>query len=472
MGADAQLVWRPQPGPQTAFLSCPAFEVMFGGARGGGKTDACLGEWAVHAGRYAENAKGVFFRHTLPQLEAAIARSKQIYFPLGARWLEQAKSWVFPNGAVLKFRYLEREDDAENYQGHDYTRLYFEELTNWASPKPIFKVMATLRSGAGVPCRMRATANPGGPGHHWVRARYIDPAPAGYQPLIDPDTKQSRVFIPSRLTDNRMLTRHDPDYADRLKMSGSAQLVRAWLEGDWTVVDGAYFSEFSAEKHIIKPFTIPKHWTRYRCFDWGSAKPFACYWIAVSDGDDARFPRGALIAYREYYGMGETANVGLKMTAKAVAKQIKKLDGGETTGQGGWGVADPAIFTADGGPSIADDMTAVGVTWRRADNKRIAGWEQIRTRLTGEEDGKPLLFMFSTCVHLIRTLPALQHDQHKPEDVNSDNEDHAPDALRYGCMARPIIKGSPEQNGPTYGTLDWLMKYTNEPKQKSKYRSG
>ena len=165
-------------------------------------------------------------------------------------------------------------------------------------------------------------------------------------------------------------------------------------------------------------------------------------------------------------------NKGLKLPADQVAREIKQRDAGETTGDLGFGVADPAIFSEDGGPSIAETMRQQGVKWRRADNKRTAGWEQVRIRLNGDEEGRPLLFVFDVCVHLIRTLPALQHDDHNPEDVDSDQEDHGPDALRYGCMARPIVRdGSKLDKGPKPGTFAHLIEITDEPKQASKYRS-
>ena len=467
MGSPSQIVWSPQPGPQQALLSCPAYEVMFGGARGGGKTDACLGEWAIHADKYQEHAKGVFFRHTLPQLEEAIARSQQIYTPLGAKWLEQAKTWKFANGAVLKFRFLERDKDAENYQGHSYTRLYFEELTNWADPAPIFKVMATLRSGAGVPCRMRASANPGGPGHHWVKQRYIDPAPNGYTPIVDKVTGQTRVFIPSKLTDNRILTTNDPEYINRLRGSGSEALVRAWVNGDWSVIDGAFFSQFDPDKHTIKPFAIPAHWVRFRSFDWGSSKPFAVYWFAVADGT-TKHPRGSLIVYREWYGCAEgKANVGLKMKNVDIAKGIRKRElSGERIE---FSKADPAIFANDGGESIAEQFAGAGVIWQRADNTRIVGWKQVADRLEGNGEGLPMLYIFNTCAHLIRTLPALQHDRHNAEDIDTDSEDHAADALRYGLMARRWVRDVPTNTAPKPGTFDWLVQYDNQ-KPTSKYR--
>jgi len=179
MGSEVRIVWRPQPGPQTALVHCPVSEIFYGGARGGGKTDGMLGKFAIKAGKYGEHCVGVFFRRSREDLKEAVERSKQIYAPLGAKWHEQKKWWTFPNGARLKFEYLDRDDDANNYQGHNYTDVFFEEITHWPDPTPVNKLRATLRSATGVPCQFHATGNPGGPGHGWVKARYIDPAPLG-----------------------------------------------------------------------------------------------------------------------------------------------------------------------------------------------------------------------------------------------------------------------------------------------------
>lgn len=444
MAANQQtVVWRAQPGPQTALLTCPIYEVFYGGARGGGKTDGMLGEWVAHAGRYGQHANGLMVRRTRTELVDTIERSRQLYTPLGFTWYEQDKVWRAPNGARLRFAYLERDADAMSYQGHSYTRVYVEEIGNFPNPAPVYKLMATLRSAHGVPVGFRATGNPGGPGHGWVKSRYIDPAPGGYEYITDVRTGLQRVYIPARVSDNQELMRADPGYVARLRGSGSAELVRAWLDGDWTVISGAYFPEFGPQ-HIVTPHQIPDVWTRYRCMDWGSARPFAVYWLAVSDGEDDRYPAGALVCYREWYGMGEEPNTGLRMTAEDVGAGIRFRDGRDQM-TAGLSVLDPAAFATDGGPSIAERMaraTDGAVLFRRADNKRIAqrgamsGWDQLRSRLRGQ-DGRPMLFVFATCVHLIRTLPALQHDPDRPEDVDTDGEDHAPDALRYGCMARP-----------------------------------
>src|SRR5688572_4057934 len=178
-----QVIWSPQPGPQTDLVACPIFEVFYGGARGGGKTEGSIGDWLNHSSIYGENAIGLFVRRKLTQLSEVIARTKQLFSKLGGRYNEQKKEWTMPNGARLKFAYLERDSDAEEYQGHNYTRVYVEEATNFPFPEPIMKLKATLRSTSGVPCGMRLTGNPGGPGHHWVKARYIDPNPRGYEVL-------------------------------------------------------------------------------------------------------------------------------------------------------------------------------------------------------------------------------------------------------------------------------------------------
>lgn len=459
MSEEIEVIWEPQPGPQTALLACPVFEVFFGGARGGGKTDGMLGEWISHQDLYGENAIGLMVRRELTQLTETIERSKQLYTPLGAKWHEQGKYWRFPNGSRLRFAYLERDSDADAYQGHSYTRVYVEEIGTFPSSAPILKLMATLRSGSGVPCGFRATGNPGGPGHQWVRARYIDPAPLGWRTITEtfknPWTNEivtrDRVYIPSKVQDNCYL---GSEYVANLQMVGNAQLVRAWLEGDWSVIEGAFFPEFQESKHVLAPFKIPEAWLRFRSADWGSARPFSVGWWAVC-GDDTKtrdgkiIPRGALVRYREWYGAA-SPNVGLKLPAETVAEGIVSRETAEPRNAEGkaaiaYGVIDPAAYISDGGPSIAERMARKGVLFRRADNARVAsrgamgGWDQVRARLIGADE-RPMIYFFSTCIDTIRTFPAMQHDTKKPEDVDSEGEDHALDECRYACMSRPYIR--------------------------------
>lgn len=451
-----EYVWRPQAGPQHAFVTCPFFDVLFGGARGGGKSDACLGEFAIHADKYGRHARGVFMRREMPQADSLIDRSHEIFGPLGWSFHKMDRQWTSPKGAVLRFRPLEDDRDAEKYQGQQFTRTYLEELTNWPTPRAPDKMKATLRSAAGVPCRYRATANPGGPGHLWVKARYVDPAPAGREPLEDEAGHYQRMFIPAKVHDNRILLENDPGYVDRLKLTGSAQLVKAWLEGDWNVIEGAFFDNWSTARHVVAPFPIPAHWLRFRSGDWGSAKPFSFSWNAIASEDTKLpngmwLPRGGMARYREWYGSKEP-NVGLKLTADIVGLGIVQRSADE---QYTYSVLDPAAFAQDGGPSIAERIMRAGAgAWRPADNKRIgqlghiAGWDLCRHRLDGEAPDRPMFVAFETCNDFIRTVPLLQHDVNRVEDVDTDGEDHAADDWRYSCASRPWIKPAPQGDKP------------------------
>jgi hypothetical protein len=458
------ILWAPQPGPQTAMIACPVFELFYGGARGGGKTDGMLGDWLDHSATYGEAAVGVFFRRTYKQLSEVIARSHQLFPKIGALWNGERGEWRMPDigrgHARLLFRHLERDADAENYQGHNYSRVYIEEATNFPSAAPINKLRATVRSTTpGIRVGMRLTGNPGGPGHAWVKKRYIDPHPPGYKILIEefenPWTGEKialeRVFIPAKLIDNQLLMKNQPTYIAQLQQTGSKQLVDAWLMGRWEMIAGAFFTEFDPIKHIITAnamLTVRPHFMMFRAMDWGFAKPFSVGWYVISDGtwDVPGFGpirEGAIVKVREWYGCTGTPNEGLRLDANVVANGIKAIDRELADGFGlrvRYGVADPAIFARDGGPSIAEAMFSSGVMWNRADNQREPGWQQVRHRLNGT-DGVPLLYFLETCDDTARTLPVLQHGTlaSRNEDLDSEGEDHAADELRYACMSRPWV---------------------------------
>ncbi len=467
--SDIEVIWDAQP-KQAAFIACPCDDVAFGGARGGGKSDGVVGDWASHEDIYKAHAIGLALRRERTQLIELIERAKQILVPIGHKWHDQDKYFRGPNGGRLRFAYLENDSDADAYQGHGYSRIYIEEVGTFPAESPVAKLMATLRSGHGVPCQMKSTCNPGGPGHQWVKARYkLDTNPRGMEvyrfeftnPFTKKKIEKTRVFIPSKVVDNKYL---GDDYVANLFQVGSENLVKAWLTGDWSVIEGAFFPEWSTEKHVIAPFEIPANWTRFRSGDWGSAKPFSIGWWAVV-GDDFRsggaggriLPRGALVRYREWYG-ASAPNTGLKLPAEDVAEGIKERERDEPRDIEDnpaitYGVLDPAAFASDGGPSIAERMATRKVFFRRADNARVSargamgGWDQLRSRLLGDGD-RPGIYFFSTCRDTIRTLPALQHDTNKPEDVDTESEDHAPDEIRYACMSRPYVKqfiARPEQ---------------------------
>jgi hypothetical protein len=258
---------------------------------------------------------------------------------------------------------------------------------------------ATLRSGNGVPCQMKATCNPGGPGHQWVKARYkLDIHPKGMEvfrtefvnPFTNKKIEKTRVFIPSKVNDNKYL---GDDYVANLYQVGSEQLVRAWLEGDWSVIDGAFFDCWEAKRHVVRPFSIPENWARFRSADWGSASPFSVGWWAVVPDkfrvpDGPWLPRGCLVRYREWYGCQPgKPNSGLKLHADAVGRGIAEREAKDPKLVGG--VLDPSAFSEDGGPPISErvNMELVRnklVPFRPADNKRVplsgamGGWDQIR----------------------------------------------------------------------------------------------
>ena len=472
------VTWRPQSGPQTAFVhNTWCDEIFFGGARGGGKTDAVLGKILIKCLQIGKGVKAIAFRRTYKQLEEFTARARELFEPQGAVWHEGKGTLKFGSAASLKMRYLDRDEDAGEYQGHNYTDVLIEEAGGFPSQTPIMLLKGTLRSARGIHCQMLLTGNPGGPGANWIRSRYIDPAPQGWVPIRERETRKlsngqvvdaqsTRIYIPSRLTDNQILMQNDPGYVARLMQSGSEQLVKAWLDGDFYAIDGAFFDNFDTKRHVLTPVELPHHWMRFRAADWGSAKPFCVLWLAIASEDwihpqsGKLIPKNALVAYREWYGVKIKpdgtiqANVGLKLFAEAVGNGIKERDSGDRID---YAVLDPSAFIVDGGISIAERIyrgTGGKVAFRRADNKRVgqagalSGWDQIRGRLEGEDNPftrskDPMLFFFSNCHHILRTLPMLQHDPDRPEDIDTTAEDHAADALRYGCMSRPYARPAP-----------------------------
>jgi Terminase large subunit, T4likevirus-type, N-terminal len=438
--------FKPQPGPQHHFLTCPADIVVYGGARGGGKSFASLGEFWCHSEDWGPAAKGLMLRRSREDLKDTIDVARQMYGS-AAEWKDKEKQFRFRNGAVFHMAYLENDADAMNYQGWSLTRVYVEELTQYPSSAGIFRLFATLRTTSGARCQFRATCNPGGPGHHWVKNWIIDNGP--YRPVKDAETGLIRIFIPAKISDNPALLGNDPSYINRLRASGSPALVRAWLEGDWNIIEGAFFPEFDPTRHVITPPRFPLHWTRFRSMDWGSASPFSIgWWVVVQEDmihDKKRLPKNAIIRYREWYGAA-APNKGLKLPADAVAKEVVRR---ETDGKGfrepiAYGIMDPAAFAVVSGPSIGEIFARHGVYFRRADNsrvstpKRMGGWDQLRWRLIGDEDGDPMIFFVDHCRDSIRTLPMQQHDENRPEDLDTEGEDHAVDDIRYACMSRPF----------------------------------
>lgn len=452
MDAEQTVVWEPQAGPQTAYVNCPLPEIFLGGARGGSKSDAVLGKAIIRSGIYKGGYNGIIFRKEMPSQDDLIERSREIYAPIGAIFNEYRKTWVFPGGGRLRFRPLDRLADADKYQGQNLSDAIVEEAGLYPDPKPIDRLHACLRSPHGVPTQLTLTGNPGGPGQWWLAARYVDPEPRGFRVLTRKVglVEHNYIYIPSRVWDNKKLLDKDPGYIDRLHLVGSDALVRAWLYGDFSAIEGAYFDCWAPEHHVIRPIHPPSHWLKFSAMDWGSSAPACILWLAVSDGgllpDGRQFPREALVVYREYYA-ASSQNVGLKLHAEELAKRILQCQGNDKLT---YSVAGHDLFTQNGGPSIAERMGAVNVHFSKADNKRVPGWDQVRARLVGES--QPMLYIASSCKNLVRTLPCLQHDAHNGEDVDGSGEDHPAEALRYAAMSRPW---APMLKPPLEGIKHW-----------------
>lgn len=445
-----KVIWTPQA-RQKAFMERWEDEALYGGAAGGGKSDALLAEALRQV--HIPNYRGIVFRQTYPQLEALISRSLELYkaaYPK-AKYNDTKKVWTFPSGSQMFFGYMLREKDKYNYQGKPYDFIGFDELTQFSMTQYEYLRSRNRPTGPGTRVYMRATANPGGVGHGWVKERFISAAVPNTtiwtnEEILSPEGKKikvrsSRIFIPSTVFDNKELLKNDPQYLARLAILPEAER-NALLYGDWDSFSGQVFMEWRNDPvhykdrrktHVIEPFRIPSGWKIYRGFDWGYSKPFSVGWYAVDY-------QGRMYRIRELYGCTGVPNVGVKWTAQEVARKIREI---ETTdenikGRRVWALADPAIFAQDGGESIADMMAKEGVFFDKADHTRIAGKMQMHYRFAFDVEEKPMLYIFNTCRHFIRTIPALVYDDTDVEDIDTDTEDHIYDECRYVCMANPI----------------------------------
>ena len=434
---------------QQLALDCPCDVVIFGGSRGGGKSFCSYLKIMQHATLYGENAKILFLRKTLKEVEQNVDEAKRLYQHI-AVWKEQKKRFEFSNGAVCEFDYLDG-DKVNSYQGHQYTLIIYDELTNFASIREFDMLRGCLRSAAGVPCQIFATCNPGGPLHNIVKQRYIDVAPPmtpvadGWDDDGNPVTW--KVYIPSTLYENPYLLKNDPTYIQRLKQTGSPEMVRAWLLGDWSVISGGAFDKlWDPEIHIVKPFRIPDSWRIFGVYDDGSAKPYCYTLFAVSDGSDYYLPngdrrgtiRGDMFVIAELYGWTGVRNEGTGESVESKAAKIKAKEA--SMGYHiAYRIADSAIFSSRI-HSISDDFEACGIYFEpcnKAPGSRLNSINLFRNRLMGslERMEQPGIFWFNTCRQNIITIPVLSRDKKNPDDIDTNEEDHALDCILYGLLS-------------------------------------
>ena len=420
--AKDKVIFAPNEGPQTEFLAASETDVLYGGAAGGGKSYAMLVDPLRYAHRAAHRA--LIIRRSMPELRELIDKSRELYpkaFP-GCKYREVEKLWNFPSGAKIEFGFLERDADVYRYQGQAYSWIGFDEITHLPTEFAWNYLASRLRTtDSEITPYMRCTANPGGVGAHWVKNRYIEPS--------DPDQSflgkdgLTRKFIPARLEDNPFLAT-DGRYEQMLKALPPTQRKQL-LEGNWDVNEGAAFTEFSLEEHVIPPFTIPIHWDRVKGIDYGYASESACVWAAIDPSD------GTLIVYRELYRKGLTGeDLGSIITQMELSDPFSVQ-----------GVLDTAAWARTGttGPTVGETLVRQGHKLRRADKNRIQGKIQIHEYLRLQPSGRPRLQIFSSCPSLIRELQGIPLDKSNPEDVDTHAPDHAYDALRYLIMSRPRV---------------------------------
>jgi hypothetical protein len=438
-----------------------ATEILYGGAAGGGKSHL-MRVAAIIWCTEIENLQVYLFRRLSADLDKNHMEGPSGFRVLLAGWLECGFCKIveseirFWNGSKIYLNHCQHEKDRFKYQGAEIHVLLIDELTHFS--EKIYKFLRGRVRAPGISLpkkydglfpRIICGSNPGNIGHLWVKTAWVDKLkPMECERQEKSEGGMVRQYIPAKVEDNPTIMIDDPDYIERLSGLGSDALVKAMRDGDWNVVEGAFFDIWSDDL-ILKPFAIPDDWTKFRSFDWGFAKPFSVGWWAVV-GDDyihngQVLPRGAMVRYREWYGC-QGPDVGIRMNSDDVARDILRRERGDKIA---YGVADPAIFASDDGPSIEEKMSKAGVYWRPADNKRVAragamgGWDEMRGRIKGDE--YPMIYCFDTCKHSIRTIPSLMHDDSRAEDLDTTSEDHAADEWRYACMSRPYVKRLPKQ---------------------------
>ena len=452
-----KVIWRPQP-RQAKFMSRPEFECLYGGAAGGGKSDALLCEALRQI--HVPNYKGIIFRKTNPQLTELVDRSYKLYKTAcrGAVYNITNKVWKFPSGAQIYFGNMQHEKDKTNYQGKAYDFVGFDELTHFTYDEYMYLFSRCRPTAPGTRCYIRATTNPGGIGHGWVKDRFITIAPAEtpvpfvyevHTPTGETiKIKRKRIFIPSTVFDNKELLKNDPGYLGNLAMMPEKER-NALLYGDWDSFSGQVFTEWVNDSkhyedrrhtHVINPFRIPSYWNVYRSFDFGYAKPFSVGWYAVD-------PDGKIYRIKEYYGCTGEPNKGLMIDPVEIATNIKRIEkeDPQLKGRNIIGIADPSIFDESRGESVARMMERSPnfIYFSGGDNTRIPGKMQFHYRFAFDENGDCMFQVFNTCKHFIRTIPTLVYDDAHVEDINTDMEDHIYDECRYLLMEHPI---TPRQN--------------------------
>lgn len=449
----------PPPNPkQKLFFEAVARYIAYGGARAGGKSWAMRVKFVLLCLFYP-GIQCLLLRRTLPELTENHVNPLLILLKGIARYNKQEKVFAFPNGSRLKLGYCANEQDVLQYQGQAYDVIGMEEATMFTEFQ--FNCLRESNRSSGL-CRvpfsprMYLTMNPGGVGHHWVKRLFIDRAYKGKE------RPEDYVFIPAKVYDNKAFMERDPDYVAQLE-SLPEKRRRMMLHGDWTSVEGAFFEEFVNDPdhykdrlftHVIAPFEPPKDWKIYRSFDFGYHRPFSTGYWAVD-------PDGVIYRIHEWYGCTQTDNEGLKLQPHELFRKMAEMEKTHPwlKGKKITGIADPSIWDQSRGESVAETAARYGIYFTPGDNKRVPGWMMCHYYMAFDEFGQSMMYVFSNCKAFIRTIPALQYDETKVEDLDTDAEDHVADEFRYFVMSRPIkprktVKPDDYVNSPMAMYLD------------------
>lgn len=427
---------------QQAFLDATADEVLYGGAAGGGKSFGQVADALLYALKFP-GIRQLILRRTFPELKRSLILTSLSLYPKSlCRYQTANHRFLFVNGSEIEFGYCDSENDVTQYQSAEYDVIRFDELTHFTEFQYRY-LLSRIRGVNGHPKQVKSTSNPGGIGHRWVKERFI-----GQEGEWRGEDGRTRVFIPATVRDNRFLMDADPAYLKRLEQLPE-QEKRALLYGDWDLFEGQAFSEFCNNRegyhsrvgtHVIAPFAIPAHWRRFRSFDFGYAKPFAVQWWAVDED-------GRAYLYRQLYGSTGKPNEGVRWTVQQIGREIRETEERFEQGRTITGIADPSIWDCSRGESVAEMLEKTGVYFEPGDNARIAGKMQLHYRLQFDEQGLPMLYVFESCRDFIRTIPSLIYDKNRPEDIDTNGEDHDYDACRYFLMANPIAAKKPSAAG-------------------------
>ena len=471
---------------QNRVLSIPEeFDTFLGGGRGGAKSYSLALLALRHCEQYEEKARVLFIRQTYRGLEDFSSITRDLFgtiYGTSARYNASEHIWRLPNGGYFELGQLENAGDYTKYQGRSFTLLLVDEAGQYPTPDLLDKLRSNLRGPEGFPIRQVMAANPGDPGHYWLAKRYVFKS-APWKPFMETDSKKTCVYAPSLYLDNPFIDQEE--YRKQLEAScpTDPELLRAWLEGDWTIARGSFFASVIEEsRNAVDPWSCPPDmapivrrltgnqimprlvptfqparppigragdpriksdvWELYLAHDYGSSAPSVTYVIAKSpgaEGPDGRYyPRDSLILIDELAtNEPQSLTKGLSWTIPILSEAI--IDLSKNWGmKRPEGVADDAIFAehGHGRGSISEEFRRHGVFFipaKKADRK--TGWEIMRRLL--QDAGKPDvpgLYISRGCEYFWSTVPFLGRDPRKTDDVDSRGPDHAADSARYGCL--------------------------------------